>query len=123
MKLFTKEINDKLFAQYRKKQEYANKGEQMPASEEMVYCKIFNPYGGGTWYIVDSDPSDPDYLWGIVDFHDIEMGAMSREELENTPVRPGLYLERDKFFDPISVEELWAGLMGGEHFKKGGQGI
>ena len=56
MKLFTKDIDKKLFAQF-------DLGANLETQK--VIAKIFNPYGRGTWYIINSDPSDPDYLWAI----------------------------------------------------------
>jgi len=51
MMLFTKDIDKKLFAQYQMGADLEN---------QMVVAKIFNPYGRGTWYLLNSDPSDPD---------------------------------------------------------------
>ena len=99
MKLFTKEIDKKLFAQYPK-------GAEM--EDQMVVAKIFNPYGKGTWYIMNSDPEDPNYLWGIVDLFAVEMGSISRDDLESVKVPPfNLPLERDLSFRPIKAKELW----------------
>jgi hypothetical protein len=75
MKLFTKEIDKKLFAQYPK-------GNNL--EEQMAVAKIFNPYGNGRWYLLNSDPTDPDYLWAIVQMgKNVEIGSVSRKELEN----------------------------------------
>jgi hypothetical protein len=51
MKLFTKDIDKKLFAQY-------SMGNNLEAQQ--VVAKIFNPYGRGVWYLLNSDPNDPD---------------------------------------------------------------
>ena len=47
--LFTKEIESKLQKQYPLGNELEN---------QMVVCKVFNPYGRGTWYIINQDPED-----------------------------------------------------------------
>lgn len=113
MKLFTKSIDKELFAQYEK-------GSNL--EDQKVIAKIFNPYGRGTWYILNSDPQDPDYLWAIVDLMDVEMGSVSRSELENIKVPPfRLGLERDIYFDPINAKELYDGLMQGKTYEKGGE--
>lgn len=113
MKLFTKSIDKELFAQYEKGSNLEN---------QKVIAKIFNPYGRGTWYILNSDPQDPDYLWAIVDLMDVEMGSVSRSELENIKVPPfRLGLERDIYFDPINAKELYDGLMQGKTYEKGGE--
>jgi len=113
MKLFTKDIDKKLFAQY-------DLGANLETQK--VIAKIFNPYGRGTWYIINSDPSDPDYLWAIVDLFEVESGSVSRSELESLKVPPfGLHLERDSGFTPINAAELYKGLLAGKHYKEGGE--
>jgi hypothetical protein len=112
MKLFTKEIDSKLFEQYKKGSDLEN---------QKVVAKIFNPYGRGTWYLLNSDPQDPDYIWAIVDFFEVEMGSVSRSELQGIKVPPfGLGLERDMSFTPINAKELFEGLLNGQHYKDGG---
>jgi hypothetical protein len=113
MKLFTKDIDAKLFAQYSKGGDLAN---------QMVVAKIFNPYGRGTWYLLNSDPDDPDYIWAIVDLFEPETGSVSRSELESIKVPPfRLGLERDTSFRPINAQELLKGLYQGKHYAKGGK--
>jgi hypothetical protein len=113
MKLFTKEINDKLFKQYPL-------GADL--SKQKVVAKIFNPYGNGRWFLLNSDPNDPNYMWAIVEMGgNVEMGSVSRSELEGiklTPFRLGL--ERDLGFRPINAEELYKGLLEGKFYKRGG---
>jgi hypothetical protein len=112
MKLFTKEIDKKLFDQY-------SKGNNL--EKQMVVAKIFNPYGRGTWYILNSDPEDSDYLWAIVDLFEVEIGSVLRSELESIKVPPfRLGLERDTSFRPINAKELYDGLMSGKHYAQGG---
>ena len=112
MKLFTKAIDTKLFEQYHKGSELA---------DQMVVAKIFNPYGRGTWYLINSDPNDPDYIWAIVDLFKVETGSISRSELESIKVPPvGLGLERDLFFEPVNAKELLDGLLKGKDYKEGG---
>lgn len=112
MKLFTQEIDRKLFSQY-------NLGSDL--SKQMVVAKIFNPYGAGRWFLINSDPQDPDYLWAIVDLFDIEVGSVSRTELQSIRIgKHGLPLERDLYFKPINAQELLNGLMQGQYYKKGG---
>jgi hypothetical protein len=113
MKLFTKDIDKKLFAQYETGSELDN---------QVVVAKIFNPYGRGTWYIINSDPNEPDYLWAIVDLFEVEVGSVSRSELENLKVPPlGLGLERDLYFQPVNAAQLLEGLMSGENYKSDGE--
>ena len=112
-KLFTKQIDDMLFKQYAM-------GNDL--SKQKVVAKIFNPYGSGTFYLLNSDPSDPDYIWAIVDLFEVEVGSVSRESLEMMKVPPfGLNLERDIYFQPINASELLSRLNQGETFAKGGK--
>jgi hypothetical protein len=112
MKLFTKDIDQKLFDQYMMGNDLEN---------QMVVAKIFNPYGNGVWYLLNSDPSDPDYLWAIVDLLEVEVGSVSREQLETLKVPPfRLGLERDLYFTPMNAKKLYKALLSGEKFEDGG---
>jgi predicted ABC-type ATPase len=112
MKLFTKEIDKKLFAQYSKGSDLSN---------QMVVAKIFNPYGRGTWYLINSDEDDPDYLWAIVDLFEVEVGSVSRKELESIKIKPFNFgLERDLSFRPKNAEEVFKGLLSGKTYARGG---
>lgn len=113
MKLFNKTIDKKLFAQYALGSELEN---------QEVVVKIFNPYGRGTWYIMNSDPADPDYLWAIVDLgYGAEVGSVSRKQLENYRNKMGWGFERDLSFDPVNAEKLYKGLHEGKFFAEGGE--
>jgi hypothetical protein len=112
MRLFTKEIDKKLFEQYK----YG-----ADLDKQMVVAKIFNPYSNGVWYLLNSDPEDPDYIWAIVDLFEPEMGSVSRSEFQTIKVPPfGLGLERDIYFTPKPAKEVWEGVSRGERFAKGG---
>jgi hypothetical protein len=113
MKLFTKDIDKKLFAQFPKGGELAN---------QKVIAKIFNPYGRGIWYIINSDPNDPDYLWAIVNLFEVEVGSVSRKELESLKIKPFMLpLERDLYFSEINALEVYEGALKGERFEYGGE--
>jgi hypothetical protein len=112
-KLFTADIDKKLFEQYKF-------GGDL--SKQEVVAKIFNPYSNGTWYLLNSDPQDPDYIWAIIDLFDVEIGSVSRNDLETIKVPPfELHLERDKFFQPMNAQILYLRLRGGEKFEEGGE--
>jgi len=113
MKLFTKDINNKLFKQYQAGNDLDN---------QMVVSKIFNPYGKGRWFLLNSDPQDPDYLWAIVQMGDIvEVGSVSRSELESLRVSPYRFpLERDLGFSEVNAGQLLRGLEQGKFYKNGG---
>lgn len=113
MKLFTKDIDKKLFQQYQFGNDLEN---------QKVVAKIFNPYGRGTWYLLNSDPNDSDYIWAIIDLFEVEIGSISRNELETIKVPPfRLGLERDMYFDPVNASELYRGLLSGKQYAEGGE--
>ena len=113
MKLFTKEINNKLFAQYPK-------GNDLDS--QLAVAKIFNPYGKGRWFLINSDPEDSDYLWVIVQMGDVvEVGSVLRSELESIRVSPFRFpLERDLGFRMVNAGELLRGLQQGKFYNNGG---
>lgn len=83
--------------------------------EQQIVVKLFNPSGSWTWYLMNQDPNNPDYLWGIVDGFEVEMGSVSKKELEDLRVPPfNMPLERDLFFKPVSAREIWEKLNNGE---------
>lgn len=102
MELFTNEIKEKAKTQYRLGAEMEN---------QMIVAKFFNPAGAGTWYLMNMDPEDEDYCWGIVDLFEVEMGSFSKSELENFKGALGLGIERDLYFEPINAKKLWQKLM------------
>jgi hypothetical protein len=109
MKLFTKEIEKQLQSQYEK-------GSNLEKQE--VVAKIFNPYGSGTWYLLNQDPEDPDYLWCIAKLFEVEIGSVSKSELENLRVNVfgiQLGLERDLYFKSMNAKECFDRLLKGEH--------
>jgi hypothetical protein len=106
MELFTKEILEKAKAQYPLGSEMAN---------QMIIAKFFNPTGAGTWYLMNMDPNDENYCWGIVDLFEVEMGSFSKSELESFKGPLGLGIERDLHFEPVNAKELWGELMKGIH--------
>lgn len=104
MKLMTKEISKKAMAQYPM-------GNSM---NQMIVAKFFNPLGDWKWFVMNQDPEDPDYLWGIVKGYEIEIGSFSLSELQSLDVGLGLGIERDKFFTPLPAKDCWKKLIKGE---------
>lgn len=96
MKILTSEIL-KAFAKQGKT---GNKS----AKDIKIVMKLFNPSGAGTWYLYEKE--DEDIYWGFVNLGDPEMsecGTVSMTELMNFRGRFGLGIERDKFFEPLSI--------------------
>jgi len=113
MMLFTKDIDKKLFQQY-------DMGSNL--EKQKVIAKIFNPYGNGRWFLINSDPNDPNYLWAIVQMGDtVEVGSVSRQDLISARVgRFRFPLERDLGFSPVNAAELFRGLNQGKFYADGG---
>ena len=107
MQLFTPEIEQQLQAQYQL-------GNCLEKQE--IVCKIFNPYGLGTWYLLNQDPEEPDYLWAIVELYELEIGSVLKSELENIRLTGArLSLERDMHFKSLNAKEAFDRLRQGEH--------
>lgn len=102
MKLFTKEIEKKAQAQFLK-------GNDLES--QIIVAKFFNHSGAGTWYLMNQDPEDIDYCWGICYIFEWEIGSFSKSELENFKGRMGLGIERDLHFTEVNAKELWEKLM------------
>ncbi|MCB0723019.1 MAG: DUF2958 domain-containing protein [Ignavibacteriae bacterium] len=102
MKLFTSEIEDRAQKQYPLANDLDN---------QIVVAKFFNPIGSGTWYLVNQDPEDPNYCWGIADLFCVEVGSFSKSDLENTRLPFGLKIERDLYFDEVNAGELYRKLL------------
>ena len=99
----TKEIQKKAEKQY-------DLGSDM---EQMVVAKYFG--GSWTWYLMNLDPEDSDYAWGIVDGHAVEMGSWQMSELQKVKIKPfGLGIERDIMFEPMKAKDVWEQLNKGE---------
>ena len=101
MDLMTKEISDKAQAQYLS-------GSDM---EQMVVARFFDPQGGWTWFLMNQDPEDPDYLWGIVDGFEVEVGSFSLSELQSFKGSFGIGIERDLYFTPLPAKDLYQNLV------------
>tara|TARA_Y100000310_G_scaffold328840_1_gene397639 strand:- start:459 stop:767 length:309 start_codon:yes stop_codon:yes gene_type:complete len=102
MKLLTKEIIKKATGQY-------DKGSDLDSQQ--VVAKFFNPCGDWTWYLMNLDPDDMDYAWGIVDGFAMEIGSFSISELESVKGPLGIGIERDMHFKPVSAKEIWNNLI------------
>ena len=55
MKLLTQEIKRKLPRLYAT--------ESTPLKEKEVICKFFNPSGSGTWYAIEGQKKDDDFVF------------------------------------------------------------
>lgn len=105
MKLMTKEITRKAQKQYPL-------GNDL---EQKVVAKFFDPYSSWSWFVMNQDPDDPDYLWGIVKGFEVEVGSFSLSELQSVKRPFGLGIERDLYFKPMKASEVYEKLNEGVH--------
>lgn len=105
MKLLTEEIEKRL-AKYPL---YSQEGN---GKDAVIVCKFFNPYGRGTWYVLEGDKL-PDGDWeffGIVDIYEKEYGYFRLSELQSIVIRfaghPIGGIERDINFKNVKVKEV-----------------
>ena len=110
MKILTQEI----LAAFKKQGKTGNKS----AKDIGIVLKLCNPIGAGTWYIYEKE--DEDIYWAFVNLGDIdcaECGTVSMNELMTLRLPLGLHIERDKFFEPLSMslEEVMNKVKAGQH--------
>jgi len=99
MKLLTKKIKAKLPA--------ICATENIPLNEKIVLCKFFNPCGAGTWYVIEGEKDEDDFIfWGLVDLHEREFGHFSLNELMNLRLPFGLQIERDLYFSDTLLKKV-----------------
>ena len=97
MKLLTKTIKAKLIDNHNK---------QDGTKQFRAVVKLFNPIGAGTWYLSELAP-ERNIAFGWCQIHEREYGYVSLDELSEYKGRLGLGIERDKYFKPTSLEELY----------------
>ena len=106
MQLMTKVIEKAARKQYPKGSDLEN---------QKIVAKFFDSTGSWTWYLMNQDPEDPDYLWGIVKGFEVEIGSFSLSELQSFKGQFGLGIERDLYFTPKPAKEIWDNLLAGKH--------
>ncbi|HAZ13246.1 MAG: hypothetical protein A2X86_00540 [Bdellovibrionales bacterium GWA2_49_15] len=100
MKLLTSAIKNQLPKLYAT--------EAIALKDKEVVCKFFNPCGVGTWYVIEGQQEEDDFIFfGLVDLHEKEFGFFSLRELESLKVPFGLTIERDIHFSQAKVQEFW----------------
>lgn len=106
MKLMTKEIERKLPA--------LGSQESKPASEVPVVFKLFNPYGSGTWYIIEGDrEGDEDgndcgdwLFFGLCVIQEAELGYVALSDLTSLKKFGRPQIERDLHFGPATLADV-----------------
>ena len=105
MKLFTKDIYQRLIRNGQQQQQAEDKGHSIDFAPVV---KLFTPDANCTWLLTEIDPDVPDLAFGLCDLGMgfPELGSVSISELESVHGALGLPVERDKFFSadhPLSV--------------------
>jgi len=96
MQLLTKEIIEKL-------PRLGSTDDQ--GMKAVAQVKFFTPDAGWTWYATEFDGVDT--FFGLVIGVERELGHFSLSELQSIRGRLGLSVERDLYFKPTPLEELW----------------
>lgn len=96
MKLLTKAIEAKLAANGAATRAAQRADKDEPDFKPVV--KFFHPVGAATWLITESDPDNPDILFGLCDlgFGTPELGCVSLSEMSAVRGKFGLGIERDR---------------------------
>lgn len=71
----------------------------------MARVKFFTPDSSWTWYAAEFDGDDTFY--GVVQGHNVEFGYFSLRELQSARGALGLPIERDLYFTPVPLHELY----------------
>ena len=98
MQLITNQIKKKLPKLYET--------DGVPSEDKVVVCKFFNPMGRGTWYVVEGEERDGDFVfYGLIDFKFQEWGYFKLSDLSEIELPYRMKIERDKSFKPEKVEK------------------
>ena len=80
---------------------------QEHAEEKIVYAKFFTPWTNWTWYVLEGEPEEDDFIFfGYVMGFEEEWGYFSLNELQAARGPGGLTIERDLFFEPTPFHKL-----------------
>jgi hypothetical protein len=81
--------------------------------DHVPVLRVFNPYGTASWLLTESDPVEPDHLYGLADVGNGRplLGWISRDAMEQACVHRWGYrlpLERDRAFAPRYPLSIYA---------------
>lgn len=100
MKLITKELKEA----FKKHPLYST--EDTPILDKEIVVKYFNPYGVGTWLIVEGEEQeDGDFLlYGLCNLTEWELGYVALSQLEEIRDNKELMsVERDLYLTEITI--------------------
>jgi len=100
MKLLTKELEKKIPPLYS----------QEDNPDPMVVAKFFFPAGSATWWIIEGEHQEDDYLmFGLCMLftpQEAELGYISLNELASVTGPFGLKVERDMYWEPKPLSKV-----------------
>lgn len=114
MKLLTAKQKEKLIDAYRKNMMLSNanvKHREDKIENSKAIVKLFNPTGAGTWYLSELNP-ETNVAFGLAHIHDWELGYIDLNELQAFKGQFGLGIERDRWFDPKTLDEIQEEIFG-----------
>lgn len=97
MKLLTKEVARQLPPLYSQEEK---------GGDAVAKVKFFTPWSSWTWYATEYDPEEQNFF-GLVDGHEKELGYFSLREMEEVKGPYGLQIERDLYWRPKPLREIW----------------
>tara|TARA_Y100000114_G_scaffold81654_1_gene75308 strand:- start:1692 stop:2015 length:324 start_codon:yes stop_codon:yes gene_type:complete len=105
----------KIFTQQQKKKLNSNSKKH----DGIAYVKLFNPSGGQTWYISETENHEDTLIgYGLADLGlgFPEIGTFNLDEITEMKYPPfGLKVERDKWFKPMPLLDILNQLKKGEN--------
>lgn len=96
MKLMTEELKER-FKEVGRQEE---KGE-----DAVVILKLFTPDSNWTWWATEFDPQTRRFF-GLVKGFEVEMGYFSLDELQGAKGPMGLPIERDLYWNEVTIGEV-----------------
>jgi len=70
-----------------------------------VYAKFFTPDAQWTWYAMEYNREER-IFFGLVIGNETELGYFSLDELERVKGPLGLQIERDRWFEPMTIGKI-----------------
>lgn len=100
-RLLTQELRERLPGLYAT--------DETPMAEKVALVKYFTPWSNWTWYALEFDGENE--FFGYVDGLEREFGYFTLAGLESYRSPLGLRIERDLYFEPTKLVELYPALV------------
>ena len=79
--------------------------EDVPSENKLAVVKFFDPTSQWTWYAIEFDGTDR--FFGLIHGQETELGYFSLAELHSSKNRLGLGIERDMYFTPTPISQIY----------------